>query len=86
MQVRQDRSNPASTTEQAMKLGVKHLTLDTIKLSTKQQMKRLKRKKKGGGDDEDSAEEEPEDAGGFYRSSVCLIISSLFTLLQLSCL
>jgi hypothetical protein len=63
VQVRQDKSNPASTTEQAMNMGVKSLTLENIKLSTKQQMKRMKRKKRGGGEDEDSADEEPDDAG-----------------------
>ena len=63
VQVRQDRSNPASTTEQAINLGVKPLTLENIKLSTKQQMKRMKRKKRGGGEEEDSVEEEPDDAG-----------------------
>lgn len=46
-----------------MNLGVKSVTLESIKLSTKQQMKRMKRKKRGGGEEEDSAEDEPEDAG-----------------------
>ena len=43
------------------------MTLETIKLSTKQQMKRMKRKKRGGGEEEDSVEEEPEDAGDCHH-------------------
>ena len=59
VQVRQERSNPASTVEVAINLGCNPLTLQEIKLSTKQQIKRLKRKKKPGQDPGDSADDEP---------------------------
>ena len=60
MQVRQDKSNPASTTETPVNIGLGPLTLVDLKLSTKQQMKRLKRKRKGAAAaEEDSADEEP---------------------------
>lgn len=65
VQVRQDKSNPASSLDSPVNIGTNALTLVEIKLSSKQQMKRMKRRKKGatGGDDLDSQDDEPADEG-----------------------
>lgn len=63
VQVRQDKANPASSVETPVNIGTNALTLVEIKLSSKQQMKRLKRKKKGQAEEEDSLDDEPADDG-----------------------
>ena len=76
MQVRQDKSNPASTTETPVNIGLGPLTLVDLKLSTKQQMKRLKRKRKGAAAaEEDSADEEPagEEPGAAAAPSLACL-------------
>lgn len=63
--MRQEKSNPASTTETPVNLGLGSLTLVELKLSTKQQMKKLKRKRKGAAPEEDdSADDENANESG----------------------
>ena len=65
--MRQEKSNPASSLDTPVNIGTNALTLVEIKLSSKQQMKRMKRKKKPGGlagEDDDSLDEEPQDDPG----------------------
>lgn len=65
VQIRQDKSNAASTTESPVNLGTGPLTLAEVKLSTKQQIKRLKRRRKGAAaEDDDTAEDEAEEQPG----------------------
>ena len=63
MQVRQDKGNPASSVETAVNLGTNAFTLVEIKLSSKQQMKRMKRKKKAGAGDGSQDDEPPDEPG-----------------------
>ena len=65
VQVRQDKSNPASTTELPVNLGTSPITLVDIKLSTKQQIKKLKRRRRGAAaEEDDSANEDADEAAG----------------------
>lgn len=80
--MRQDKSNPASSVDTPVNLGTNALTLVEIKLSSKQQMKRIKRKKKAvGGDDDGSQDEEPPEdlTGSPFPVLIIALLSTMTT-------
>ena len=75
VQVRQDKINPTSSVETPVNLGTNALTLVEIKLSSKQQMKRLKRKKKAGNDDGSQDDEPADDPGDSFLTNTLFLAS-----------
>ena len=71
VQVRQDKVNPASSSEHPVNIGLNPVSLVEIKLASRQAVKKLRKKKRGAAaaEEDDSGDDDgPDDQGSIFGS------------------